>query len=177
MCQPTINGQLCIQKNNIEIKFNTIQTQDNIHWTDLTLSSSDNTTQRQDNLWKHTCFELFVAYSDTNAYREFNFAPNGCWNSYDFKKYRQQQQNAEISPPQIKYTKLGPDQHTVSVNLALQDIALNNNPSIQKTLQLSITTVIQYSDLSYDYYALTHCGQAPDFHLRDSFIMDISVQQ
>ncbi len=175
MCQPTINGQLCTRENNIEIKFNTMHTQDNIHWSDFKLSSSDNTTQRQDNLWKQTCFELFVSYSDNNAYREFNFSPNGCWNSYDFTAYRQQQQNANINLPQIKYTRLAPDKHSVSVNLSLQDIKPKNRSDLAQTLQLGITAVIQYSDLSYDYYALTHCGQVPDFHLRDSFIMRISI--
>jgi len=30
-------------------------------------------------LWQHTCCELFVARRGTLAYREFNFAPSGCF--------------------------------------------------------------------------------------------------
>src|SRR5258705_2041625 len=42
-----------------------------------------------DDLWKHTCFEAFVAVDET-AYYEFNFAPSGQWAAYAFSNYRQQ---------------------------------------------------------------------------------------
>ena len=42
---------------------------------------------RADDLWKTTCFELFVA-GEGGAYREFNFSPSTRWAAYDFAGYR-----------------------------------------------------------------------------------------
>jgi len=60
--------------------------------------------RRADGLWKHTCFEAFVAAppapgspaqtagaiegSDSVAYVEFNLAPSGAWAIYRFDGYR-----------------------------------------------------------------------------------------
>jgi hypothetical protein len=41
---------------------------------------------RQDDLWKTTCFELFVKAGA--GYSEFNFAPSERWAAYDFTGYR-----------------------------------------------------------------------------------------
>src|SRR5260370_31796663 len=39
-------------------------------------------------LWRHTCFEAFVAIEGQPAYHEFNFAPSGEWAVYAFRGYR-----------------------------------------------------------------------------------------
>ena len=39
---------------------------------------------RADGLWRHTCFELFVALPDSEAYFEMNFSPSGEWAMYGF---------------------------------------------------------------------------------------------
>ena len=43
---------------------------------------------RRDELWKHTCFEAFVAENAGDGYRELNFAPSGEWAMYSFTGYR-----------------------------------------------------------------------------------------
>ena len=40
--------------------------------------------RRRDELWRHTCFELFVRYGNEPRYCEFNFAPSGDWAAYEF---------------------------------------------------------------------------------------------
>lgn len=56
-----------------------------------------NTLQnRQDNLWQHTCCELFIKNNLSNYYREFNFSFTGAWACCDFVDYRKV---AEISKP------------------------------------------------------------------------------
>lgn len=42
---------------------------------------------RADDLWRTSCFELFVDGEGT-AYREFNFSPSGAWAAYQFVDYR-----------------------------------------------------------------------------------------
>src|SRR5258708_15471695 len=39
-------------------------------------------------LWRHTCFEAFIAIKGQTAYFEFNFAPSGEWAVYAFAAYR-----------------------------------------------------------------------------------------
>src|SRR5260370_8709942 len=39
-------------------------------------------------LWRHTCFEAFIAMEGQPAYHEFNFAPSGEWAVYAFGGYR-----------------------------------------------------------------------------------------
>ena len=44
--------------------------------------------QRAEGLWRHTCFEAFVAPADGPGYYEFNFSPNLGWAAYRFEGYR-----------------------------------------------------------------------------------------
>src|SRR5690349_6874783 len=39
-------------------------------------------------LWRHTCFEVFVAIDGQASYHEFNFAPSHEWQIYAFRAYR-----------------------------------------------------------------------------------------
>ena len=169
--QPNVSGHLCAHKDNFEIQFHTVQTQNNIEWMHSSPATSKNIDRRCDNLWKHTCFELFAAPVDSHFYREFNFSPSGQWNSYDFNDYRQQQHSANIDePPHIKFNNPTPDTYLLSIKLSPQSLSL----APQNKLQLGITAVIQYIDQSLDHYALTHCAQQPDFHLKNSFTLNIS---
>jgi len=174
--QPAINGQLHTQNDKFIIEFNTMQTHDNIKWLDFTQTSLKNDQQRQDNLWKQTCFELFVSSYGTSKYREFNFSPSGKWNSYDFTGYRQNPKNAEMESPHIKSITTLPDTHLLSVTLPFANLMQDFNSHSNQEIQFGVTAVVQYTDQSYDYYAHRHCGQEPDFHLRDSFDIHMSYE-
>src|SRR6266849_8342869 len=39
-------------------------------------------------LWRHTCFEAFIAMEGQAAYHEFNFAPSRAWTVYAMRGYR-----------------------------------------------------------------------------------------
>src|SRR5271169_4623887 len=51
---------------------------------------------RADALWKHTCFEAFVAPEDAPGYHEFNFSPSLDWAIYRFSTYWEGMSPAEI---------------------------------------------------------------------------------
>ena len=51
-------------------------------------NKTQHTAQRQDNLWRHTCFEVFLGRPGAKGYWELNIAPNGDWNLYQFSDYR-----------------------------------------------------------------------------------------
>src|ERR1700730_5298108 len=43
----------------------------------------------EEQLWRHTCCEIFVACHGQAAYHEFNFAPSAAWAAYAFTRYRE----------------------------------------------------------------------------------------
>src|SRR5215831_18468784 len=43
--------------------------------------------ERTDELWRHTCFEAFLARAGA-GYLEFNLSPSGQWAAYEFERYR-----------------------------------------------------------------------------------------
>src|SRR5271155_5346197 len=51
---------------------------------------------RADALWKHTCFEAFVAAADAAGYYEFNFSLSLDWAVYRFNAYREGMSPAEL---------------------------------------------------------------------------------
>ncbi len=45
--------------------------------------------RRVDELWKSTCFELFLKPLDSSSYLELNFSPSSQWAAYEFAGYRE----------------------------------------------------------------------------------------
>lgn len=56
---------------------------------------------RTDELWRTTCFELFLRRPGQEGYLEFNFAPSGQWAAYGFDGYRQRSGDPEGLRPII----------------------------------------------------------------------------
>lgn len=123
---------------------------------------------RQDELWKTTCWEFFLGVPNDRNYWEFNLSPSGHWNVYHFEEYRQGMQNesafAEL-PFQIKRET---DRVALSVEVNLAAIQLD-----ERNLEVAVTAVIQHRDETVSYWALTHQGKQPDFHRRESFILQL----
>ncbi len=125
-----------------------------------------------DELWQHTCFEVFIANSGEAAYREFNFSPSGQWAAYAFFDYRQRDLDggsfgSSISP-QIA-TRLSPGQ--LELNAVLAAGAL---PPQTGTLDLGLSAVVETIDGSLAYWALRHTTSRPDFHHRASFTFELA---
>jgi hypothetical protein len=130
--------------------------------------SSPKAPRRTDNLWQHTCAELFVAGSGGEAYREFNFAPSGEWAAYDFLAYRQRDDGLpDIPAPQISLSRA---HGQVMLNVVLVAACL---PAFARPLRVSVTTVIEQSDASLSYWALKHASAQPDFHQWASFVLSL----
>ena len=115
---------------------------------------------RVDGLWRHTCFELFVA-SGGPAYREFNFSPSGEWAAYAFAAYRAGGSPLDCAPPQIHCQRA--DEALV---LEAHTTAVPEGP-----LQLGLSAVLEDSAGGLSYWALCHAAAKPDFHDRTSFTL------
>lgn len=116
--------------------------------------------ERTDELWKHTCFEVFV--QTDGGYREFNLAPSGRWASYRFTGYKQDMADA------TERAAVAP------LDLADDQIALEAEVDLPDPVgRLAVSAVIEARDGSISYWALAHPTPEPNFHHPDSFVLDL----
>jgi hypothetical protein len=119
-------------------------------------------------LWKHTCFEAFIAVDGQPAYHEFNFAPSGEWAVYAFSGYRKGSLLAdETMRPNI----------AVRTNNRLELESLVRLDRLSAThprasLRAGLSAVIETSD-GLSYWALRHPADKPDFHHVDGFALTL----
>jgi hypothetical protein len=128
---------------------------------------SDKPTRKHE-LWQETCFEFFLGIKNSERYWEFNLSPAGHWNVYRFDGYRQGMQE------ETAFTALPFNVEDKADCLAIAlDIDLDIIVSADQALDVAITTVIKHKDGEVNYWALTHRGTEANFHLRDSFIIEL----
>ncbi|MCP2727877.1 DOMON-like domain-containing protein [Limnofasciculus baicalensis] len=135
---------------------------------EVDIISPSDTPTRKDDLWQDTCFEFFLGIKDSSGYWEFNLSPSGDWNVYRFTGYRQGivEETAFTEFPFIVERRL--DSLVVSLNVDLAKIVLP-----EAGVEVAITTVIKDKNSEVSYWALTHRGGVADFHLRDSFVLEL----
>jgi hypothetical protein len=126
---------------------------------------------RADALWKHTCFEAFVAPADAPGYHEFNFSPSLDWAIYRFSAYREGMSIAEIGRvPEISVRR-GDD------GLELQStVRLGHLVDLGDALHLRIAlaAVIEDEDGRLSYWGLRHPPGKPDFHHPKGFAWEVT---
>lgn len=130
------------------------------------------TPSRKDELWKGTCFEFFLAIRDQPGYWEFNMSPSGDWNVYRMDAYRRVsfREESAISQLLFEFGKRS-DGYSLDVSVSLDSIIERG-----AELQVAITAVIRTRDGDETYWALTHPAPYADFHLRESFILELAKQ-
>lgn len=127
---------------------------------------------RADALWKHTCFEAFVAPLDATGYYEFNFSPALDWAIYRFSAYREGMSPAEIGPaPAISV-------HRGARGLELESaIRLEHLPELRDAQQLRIAmaaVIEEEQGGGLSYWGLRHPPGKPDFHHPDGFALGVA---
>ena len=139
---------------------------------DISLPSVSAHPSRKDELWRTTCFEFFLAIKDQPQYWEFNLSPCGDWNVYCMDAYRGIGFRKEMSIQQLQVgAEKGTDIFTLDTAIDLQSILPENVP-----LVVGVTSVIQTRSGDKTYWALTHPALQPDFHRRESFILELAGQ-
>lgn len=127
-------------------------------------------TASADNLWQHSCFELFIAEETGEGYREFNFSPSTQWAAYRFPTYRERDFSFALpDAPQISFRRLA-DGCQLDVQLAAAAMPTSANP------RLGLNAVIEAADGSKSYWALAHGAGQPDFHHAQNFALTLSPQ-
>ncbi|SRR5579875_804993 len=118
-------------------------------------------------LWRHTCFEAFIAIAGQAAYHEFNFAPSGEWCIYAFRGYRDGEPLAdETMRPRIdvRFTGSGLELDAL--------VRLDTLSAIHAAapMRIGLAAVIETAD-GLSYWALRHPADRPDFHNADGFAL------
>lgn len=110
---------------------------------------------RADELWRTTCFELFVKPPGGSGYAEHNFSPSTRWAAYRFDAYRAGMRALSLAEPPV-IARLG-DATTWTVRLPAE--ALGPVP-----VRVGLSAVIEETGGHKSYWALAHPPGAPDFH-------------
>jgi hypothetical protein len=110
--------------------------------------------KRADDLWQTTCFEAFLRIPEEEGYREWNFAPSGCWAAYDFAAHRQGRADAEVAAPYVR----------VEDNLTWW--ALGATIAVDHgQWNLGLSAILEERDGTKSYWAIAHPStDKPDFH-------------
>jgi hypothetical protein len=107
---------------------------------------------RADNLWRTTCFELFVT-GEGASYREYNFSPSCQWAAYEFDDYRSDMRNLDARIETELYQEKNELQFSAEIRAEFA------NPA-----QIGLAAVIEESDGVLRYWSTAFAPGKPDFH-------------
>jgi hypothetical protein len=130
--------------------------------------------QQVDELWKHTCFEAFIARADSGSsqdYCELNFSPSTEWAAYSFSGYRQGMTPIAMPiPPDIRIeaTAAGLCLHA---RIDVRHLFAADEPGA--SYRIALAAVIESDDGALSYWALKHAPSKPDFHHPSGFILEV----
>jgi hypothetical protein len=125
---------------------------------------------RADALWKHTCFEAFVAPADAPGYHEFNFSPSLDWAIYRFSAYREGMAPAEVGrDPEISVRR---DDDGLELR---STVHLGRLADLRgaRHLRIALAAVIEDGNGRLSYWGLRHPPGKPDFHHPDGFALEV----
>lgn len=116
-----------------------------------------------DELWRHTCFEVFVESARADGYREFNLASSNEWAAYAFSGYREGMRPVAGRP----VIELGSERSSGEVVVRA---ALESPYPDSDSLIIGFSVVEEDLDAQKSYWALAHMEDGPpDFHHPISF--------
>ncbi len=123
-----------------------------------------------DGLWRHTCFEAFIAGQESAAYCEFNFSPSTQWAVYGFTGYREGMSPLAHATPPLVAASITADR--IALEAVISRETLLALPGDSK-LRLGLAAVVERTDGGMSHWALTHPGERPDFHDPSGFVLQV----
>ncbi|MCT2400774.1 DOMON-like domain-containing protein [Novosphingobium mangrovi (ex Huang et al. 2023)] len=123
---------------------------------------------RAEGLWQTTCFELFLHQPGSPAYTEINLSPSERWNVYDFSARREGMHERPMPREPECTMRLGTD-------MAIFDAAIPAAGLPQTPWKCGIAAVIEEEGGVKSYWALSHTGDAPDFHDPACFLEEVAA--
>jgi len=124
--------------------------------------------ERTDELWRHTCFEAFVAPRNAERYIELNFAPSTAWAAYTFDQYR-------IGMKPLPVIRQPTIRMTVEDDLLAIDVTAQMR-SLAADWRVGLTAVIETTDGRTTHWAVAHPTEKPDFHDANGWVAGFQRQ-
>lgn len=125
---------------------------------------------RADELWRTTCFELFLKPLGGEAYCEFNLSPSERWNIYDFDRYREGMRERPFPREPECAMRLGS-------SFAIFDAAVPVAGLPNVDCAMGLSAVIEEQGGTIGYWALAHGNGRPDFHAPACFTAALPAPQ
>jgi hypothetical protein len=136
--------------------------------------------QQADELWRHTCFEAFIApvpapasAPTTTAYCELNFAPSSEWAAYGFNDYRQGMTPLGVAGPDIRVEQTS-ERLQLDVRVDGKAVlAAAKLDAASSKFRIALTAILEDEHGTISYWALKHAPARPDFHHPAGFILEV----
>jgi hypothetical protein len=125
---------------------------------------------RADELWRHTCFEVFLALPDSEAYCELNFSPSGEWAMYGFSGYRRGMMPLDVRRSPRVAVRPMPRGLVLEAVTYLEELPM---PRPGSPLRAGAAAVIEEKNGRLTHWALAHPAEQPDFHHRLGFVLQV----
>lgn len=111
-------------------------------------------SERMDDLWQATCFEIFWQPIGGPYYREFNLSPSSRWAAYDFDSFREGMRDAPVA--------------AIAIASSHDDTGLVLRASIAADLpspaQVALNAIVEHKDGGKQFWALAFPPGPPEFH-------------
>jgi len=126
-------------------------------------------TLRADELWKATCFELFLAHEDGEEYFELNISPSLAWNFYKLKSYRATLQPFLFSAIPTITTQKSKNCYTLTFNLTQEEL------DFRAFKRYNLATILLTKEQKQTFWALNPLSEKTDFHDKGSFMSRLNA--
>ena len=154
----TVKATIKLHNNQLILEYQILGNLSNYHFPKTT------TLQRADKLWLDTCFELFIASTNSNSYLEINISPSTKWNIYHFTNYKEGMRKSNIiSIPTIKA-------HKYHNEYVLSFESIISKESFDQGLLINLCVILLDKQGVRHFYSIKQREDSPDFHDRDYFI-------
>lgn len=115
-------------------------------------------SERTDNLWKTTCFEIFWQPIGGTYYREFNLSPSGRWAAYDFDSFREGMRDAPVDGMVVACS------HHSSGGVGELVLKAGIAAELPAPAQVALNAIVEHADGGMQYWALAFPPGKPEFH-------------
>jgi len=132
------------------------------------------TPARAAELWRHTCFEAFIATAGSPGYAELNFSPSGQWAAYTFTGRRTGMRTPPLEAAPSAAWQRTDGRLELHVEIRLDGLLSAPRGS---ALRLALSAVIEEESGTISYWALRHPEQQPDFHHPGGFVLELPGQE
>jgi len=119
---------------------------------------------RANELWKATCFELFLADTESKEYYELNISSSLAWNFYFLKEYRVKPEEVKnLLIPKIKSFR-NKDKYEIIFELESAEI------DFEKFELFNLATILLTVKKERTFWSFIPQSGVPDFHNRRGFL-------